>query len=113
MSGITNGDGSRITDLFGVPADGYYNSGAPGSRASRTPGRAVELSGESGLPNVGLPLPLAQQMDDTGCASTEQPGQNDGSPIMGDDADGDYTDSGAGYGHTDAWGRFDWQQART
>ena len=31
MTGVTNGDGSKVDELFGMQTGGYYHSNAPGS----------------------------------------------------------------------------------
>jgi hypothetical protein len=111
MSGVANGDGTAPDNLFGFALpDG---TGAGGSTADRTPRPDTSVpDGDSGLPGVGTQMHLSYQSGPGESASTNQPGQVDGSLISpGDSAD--YASHGPhdGDGHTmaDALGRYPWQ----
>jgi hypothetical protein len=82
-------------ELFGVQLpDG---TGAPGSTGDRTSPGGVDLTGQSGLPGVGVAMPLAG-MADPGSDTVNQPGQNDPSSIAPGPAAG-YVSTGAGQGN--------------
>jgi hypothetical protein len=106
MSGVTNGDGGRIADFFGMDASGYYDSRAPGSRGAS--GRAADdVSAGPVTPPTGAWQPGARPVADT--SGTVMPGQVDTS-LLAPGPHVDYVDTGAGHGGTDAWPRHDWQQ---
>lgn len=113
MSGVANGDGTQPREQF----PGILNptsTGAMGSVPTRTPPPDAAASGfVTGSPGgSGQIVPVTEQTGHGRTASTAMPGQEDSSVISGGDPDHAYTDTGAesGSDHTDAWGRFSWQQ---
>jgi hypothetical protein len=89
-------DGSHpVRELFGVQLpDG---TGAPGSTGDRTSPGGVDLTGQSGLPNVGVAMPLAG-MADPGSDNVNLPGQTAASAISPGPASA-YADTNAGKGN--------------
>ena len=114
MAGVLNGDGDQPAEMFpGIANPTTTHAG--GSVASRTPPPDADPpDSDSGTPGgSGNIVPLREQAISGRSASTGQPGQNDGSVIMGGDGEEPgYTDSGArsGSSYTDPWPRYSWQQ---
>lgn len=109
MTGVQNGDGSPVGSFFGMDASHYYNTNAGGSQGAS--GQA-----DDAVPTMITP-PSGAWYDRHGVSThgSIMPGQDDTSVISPGPA-GDYVDTGASDdpdSHTDAWGRFDWQQGRS
>ena len=110
-SGVQNGDGSPVDDLFGWPMpDG---TGAGGSNPQRaTPPDGAIPDQVTGVPGAGVIMSLSAQTGSGSSASPEMPGQND-LGIPGAEHEDGYVNSGAGDGVTvsaSSHGRLDYQQ---
>jgi hypothetical protein len=107
MTGVANGDGSRVSEFYGLSTDGYYSTNLHGSDGDKARAESVELDGRSGIPGVGVTDSLSA-MADPGTDTTTMPGQLGTSEIAPGPGD-DYRESGAGQGSTDHWHRHSWQ----
>jgi hypothetical protein len=98
---VKNSDSVPSEFFPGIASAGQEPRGDADTRTPPPDGTVP--AGDSGIPNTGTPMPLADQAGAGHSASTTQPGQMDGSATMA--ADPAWTNSGAGEGHTDAWSR--------
>lgn len=103
MTGVTNGDGSPIREMFGMDASGYYHSNAPGSQGGS--GRAADSVPATVTPPAGTWWNQAS----TSTSGTVEPAQM-ASSVITPGPQADYSHSGAGEGSCDHWARFPWQQ---